>query len=92
MIGSWLREISRAQYLLQTSTPVYDVLVYYGDSMPRPRVDTLDGLPAGARRVHIDRVALQQLKIVNGHLTMNGAGRYPRPYRSLEPAQCGHGG
>ena len=75
MIGDWLREISRAQYLLQTSQPVYDVLVYYGDAMPRPRPDTV-GLPPGSRRLRIDRVALQQLKVVDGKLTLNGIDRY----------------
>jgi len=76
MIGSWLQEISRSQYLLQTSSPVYDLLVYYGDSMPRPQIDTFRGLPAGTRLLRIDRVALHQLKVQQGHLTLNGTDRY----------------
>ncbi|PAW75887.1 MAG: hypothetical protein B9S32_17050 [Verrucomicrobia bacterium Tous-C9LFEB] len=75
MIGDWLREISRSQYLLQTSAPVYDVLIYYGDSMPRPGPGSLK-LPAGARSLRIDRVALNQLKVVDGKLTLHGTDRY----------------
>lgn len=75
MIGDWLREISRAQYLLQTSQPVYDVLVYYGDAMPRPSPQ-IPGLSPGSRRLRIDRVALQQLKVVDGKLTLTGTDRY----------------
>ncbi len=75
MIGDWLREISRAQYLLQTSVPVYDVLIYYGDSMPRPGPGSLK-LPPGARSLRIDRVALNQLKVVDGKLTLHGTDRY----------------
>ena len=76
MIGGWIREISRAQYLLQTSFPVYDVLVYDGDSMPRPQTRPLGGLPAGIRQLRMDRVALHQLKVINGLLTLNGTDRF----------------
>jgi hypothetical protein len=76
MIGDWLREISRAQYLCQTSTPVYDVLVYAGDITPRPRAN-LSSLPDEVRPLHIDAVALNRLQVHNGLLTLRDGDLYP---------------
>lgn len=75
MAGDWLRSLARAQYLLQPSQPVYDVLVYCGDSMPG--ATNIGGLPEGTRRLRIDHDTLMhRVKMLNGRLTLDGQGDY----------------
>jgi hypothetical protein len=75
MFGDWLLSNQRSQYLLQSSEPVYNVMVYYGDAMPT--AEDAMGLPSGVSRVRIDHPALMnRVSFEKGHLMLDRKGNY----------------
>lgn len=78
LAADWLLEISRKQYVLQNTEPVYNLLVYYGDTLPRADTTLSEfELPAGARPLFIGHDALmRRVTAAKGCLLLDGRGSY----------------
>lgn len=78
LAADWLRELSRKQYVLQNTEPVFDLLVYYGDTLPRADTSlSRYELPAWVRPLAIDHDALLHRITVDGNrLRLDGRGDY----------------
>lgn len=78
LTADWLREISRKQYILQNTEAVFNLLVYYGDTLPRADTAQMSvELPAYMRPLVIDQDALiHRVTVANGSLQLDGDGNY----------------
>lgn len=75
-VSDWMESLRRSHYLVQTSEPVGELLVYNGDTMPRPPPQWAASF-AAPHRLFVDRPALlSRVTTQNGLLQLDGKGAF----------------
>jgi hypothetical protein len=74
----WLTELARKQYVFQNSTAAHDLLVYYGDTLPRSEINLREfTLPENAQPLFIDHETLRKrVSVKDGRLQLDGQGSF----------------
>ncbi|MBN8709715.1 MAG: hypothetical protein BGO12_01415 [Verrucomicrobia bacterium 61-8] len=74
----WLTELGRKQYLFQNAPAFHDILVYYGDTLPRSEINLSKfALPENAQPLFIDHDALvNRVSVDAGRLQLDHRGSY----------------
>lgn len=74
----WLTELTRKQYIFQNSAAFHDILVYYGDTLPRSEINLSKfSLPENAQPLFIDHDTLMnRVSVKDGMLQLDHQGSY----------------
>ncbi|PTX93859.1 hypothetical protein DB345_19990 [Spartobacteria bacterium LR76] len=74
----WLSELTRKQYIFQNSSVFHDILVYYGDTLPRSEINLSKFvLPENAQPLFIDHDTLRnRISVKDGRLQLDNQGDF----------------
>ncbi|GAT33025.1 glycosyl hydrolases family 2, sugar binding domain [Terrimicrobium sacchariphilum] len=74
----WLSELARKQYIFQNSSSFHDILIYYGDTLPRSELNLSKFvLPENVQPLFIDHDTLiNRISVKDGMLRLDNAGTF----------------